>query len=210
MFTGLVEDVGQVVAAEHHGDSVLLSIAPKSFAVAELALGDSVAIDGTCLTVTARGEGRFQALAGPETLSRTTLGLLGAGASVNLERALRAGDRLGGHMVQGHVDGVGVITARTANGPAVNIAVEAPAALGRYMIEKGSICVDGISLTINAIIDPSDTARGCTFEVSLIPHTQDATTFAGKPVGAKVNLEVDLIAKYVERLVEPHKQGRIG
>lgn len=207
MFTGLVEDVGQVVAAEHHGDSVLLSIAPKSFAVAELALGDSVAIDGTCLTVTARGDGRFQALAGPETLSRTTLGLLGAGASVNLERALRAGDRLGGHMVQGHVDGVGVITARSANGPAVNIAVEAPAALGRYMIEKGSICVDGISLTINAI---TDAPTGCTFEVSLIPHTQDATTFAGKPVGAKVNLEVDLIAKYVERLVEPHKQGRIG
>ena len=207
MFTGLVEDVGQVVAAEHHGGSVLLSIAPRGFAVAELALGDSVAIDGTCLTVTARGDGRFQALAGPETLSRTTLGLLGAGASVNLERALRAGDRLGGHMVQGHVDGVGVITARSANGPAVNIAVEAPAALGRYMIEKGSICVDGISLTINAI---TDAPTGCTFEVSLIPHTQDATTFAGKPVGAKVNLEVDLIAKYVERLVEPHKQGRIG
>ena len=120
---------------------------------------------------------------------------------------LRAGDRLGGHMVQGHVDGVGVITARSANGPAVNIAVEAPAALGRYMIEKGSICVDGISLTINAI---TDAPTGCTFEVSLIPHTQDATTFAGKPVGAKVNLEVDLIAKHVERLVEPHKQGRIG
>ncbi len=207
MFTGLVEDVGQVVAAEHHGDSVLLSIAPRGFAVAELALGDSVAIDGTCLTVTARGDGRFQALAGPETLSCTTLGQLRAGASVNLERALRAGDRLGGHMVQGHVDGVGVITARTANGPAVDIAVEAPAALGRYMIAKGSICVDGISLTINAI---RDAASGCTFEVSLIPHTQDATTFAGKPVGAKVNLEVDLIAKYVERLVEPHKQGRIG
>jgi len=198
MFTGLVEDVGQVVAAERRGDSVDLAITPTRFPVAELQLGDSVAIDGTCLTVTEKTDRAFRALAGPETLQRTTLGELAAGARVNLERALRVGDRLGGHIVQGHVDGVGVISAMTPVGPAIDIAVRAPAGLGRYLIEKGSVAVDGISLTINQV-------DGDTFRVSIIPHTQDMTTLTAKAVGARVNLEVDQIAKYVEKLVLPHR-----
>src|SRR5262249_27435391 len=138
--------------------------------------------------------GEVELVAGPETLERTSLGLLAAGSSVNLERPMRLGDRLGGHMVAGHVDGVGRIAAVTPRAEAVDVRVEAPGALLRYVIEKGSICVDGISLTVNAVDEHS-------FSVSLIPHTQTATTLAQKGSGATVNLEVDLIGKYVEKLV---------
>jgi riboflavin synthase len=141
-------------------------------------------------------------VAAAETLGRTTLGALAAGDDVNLERPLRIGDRLGGHMVAGHVDAVGTVASRQARGEAVDLTIAAPPEVLRYVVEKGSIAIDGISLTVNAVDE-----RG--FTVSLIPHTQSVTTLARKPIGAGVNLEVDLIGKYVEKLVEPHR-GRSG
>jgi riboflavin synthase len=195
MFTGLVEDVGRVSAAVRRGEALDLEITPAVLPVAELGLGDSVAVDGTCLTVTERGGGRFRALAGPETLARTTLGALAAGASVNLERALRASDRLGGHMVSGHVDAVGTIGARTAVGPAVELRFDAPPDVLRYVVPKGSIAVDGISLTVNRVDEYS-------FAVALYPFTLEKTTLGAKQVGAPVNLEVDVIGKYVEKFVQ--------
>ncbi len=194
MFTGLVEDVGVVAAAEKLGDALDLTIATSAIDADELALGESVAVDGVCLTVTARGDGRFRATCGPETLARTTLGGAGAGTRVNLERALRAGDRLGGHMVAGHVDAVGTIAGRRPLGPGVELRFAAPAAVLRYVVEKGSIAVDGISLTVNGVDEYS-------FAVALIPHTLDKTALGGKAPGARVNLEVDIIGKYVEKLL---------
>jgi riboflavin synthase len=197
MFTGLVEDVGRVVAAERAGDALDLRIATAVIPAAELALGESVAVDGVCLTVTARNGNEFRVLAGPETLARTTIGALAAGTRVNLERALLASARLGGHIVAGHVDGLGTLAARTPVGPAVDLRFEAPAELLRYVVEKGSIAVDGISLTVNRV-------DGYAFAVSLIPHTLEHTSLGDKPVGARVNLEVDIVGKYVEKLLAGH------
>lgn len=198
MFTGLVEDVGRVTRAERRAGALLLEIATGALPVDELALGESVAVDGTCLTVTQRGQGRFQALASQETLDRTTLGDVRPGLSVNLERALRATDRLGGHIVAGHVDGVGTVSERSPLGPAIQVSFAAPPALLRYVVEKGSIAVDGISLTVNHVGEYA-------FAVVLIPHTLEKTALHAKPVGARVNLEVDVIAKYVERLALPYR-----
>ena len=194
MFTGLVEDIGRIERADRRGESALLEIAPKAIRAEELALGDSVAIDGVCLTVTAREARRFQALAGPETLKLTTLGALRVGAQVNLERALLPTTRLGGHIVAGHVDGVGEIVAKRPIGPAIDFQVRTPRELLRYIVVKGSICVDGISLTVNRVDEYS-------FAVGLIPHTLEKTTLGDKHVGAKVNLEVDILGKYVEKLL---------
>jgi riboflavin synthase len=194
VFTGLVEDVGTLARVTSRGDSSVLVIAPGAIPAAELALGESIAIDGTCLTVTARDEKTFEVLVSLETLARTTLGALRAGERVNLERAMLPTDRLGGHIVSGHVDGVGSIESRAPLGPAVEVEFRAPAELLRYVVEKGSIAVDGISLTVNRVSEYA-------FAVALIPHTLEATTLGEKQVGAKVNLEVDLIAKYVEKLV---------
>ena len=157
-------------------------------------LGDSIAIDGVCLTVIELGSDRASFVVGPETLERSTLGALTIGAQVNVERPLRMGDRLGGHLVAGHVDGVGKIVSKKGRGESLDFYVGTPAPLLRYVIEKGSIALDGISLTVNRV-----DGRG--FEVSIIPHTQDVTTLAKKSVGSDVNLEVDLIGKYVEKLV---------
>ena len=194
MFTGLVEDIGTLERVETRGDARVMTVRPAGIAVDDLAIGESIAIDGVCLTVTERGRGDFTVLAGEETLSRTTMGDLAAGVRVNLERALRLGDRLGGHLMQGHVDRVGVIQARREADSNLVVEVEAPAELMRYVAEKGSIAVDGISLTVVSVADYA-------FAVALIPHTMTATTLAAKPVGARVNLEVDMIAKYVERLL---------
>jgi len=200
MFTGIVEDVGQIRAlvALPSEQALRLTVA-ASLLDDEQALGASLAVDGVCLTVTAWRRGEVDAVVGPETVARTTLGKLGQGARVNLERPLRLGDRLGGHMVAGHVDAVGQIAQVAPRAEAVDVAVRAPAQLLRYVIEKGSIAVDGISLTVNAV-------DAETFTVSLIPHTQTATTLAQKGAGAHVNLEVDLIGKYVEKLVGGYRK----
>ncbi len=204
MFTGLVEAVGEVRRIDRRSDASVLTICPKSFAVSELVLGDSVAVNGACLTVTSiegSGEGgTFTVLAGAETLRRTTLGDLRVQSGVNLERALRVGDRLGGHLVAGHVDEVGEIVRRRDLGANLEIAFRASAQILRYVVEKGSITVDGISLTVNHVDDYS-------FSVALIPHTVEKTSLSTKSVGARVNLEVDIIGKYVEKLLGGYRGG---
>ncbi len=193
MFTGIVEEVGRVAELDLTPDGARIAI--QAPVLAPLArLGDSVAISGCCLTVVSvDGELlRFEAV--PETLSRTSLGTLAAGSPVNLEDALRAGEPFGGHIVQGHVDGVGEITAIAPEGDGHRLTVRAPAELLRYVVEKGSIAVAGISLTVAALRDDG-------FEIALIPHTWISTTVSRLQVGDPVNLEVDVLAKYVERLL---------
>jgi riboflavin synthase len=201
MFTGLVEEVGKVVRVEPlaQGEGRRLALTARLLEQ-PLEVGASLAVDGVCLTVVDWQRGHAHLEVGPETLERSTLGRLSVGAGVNLERPLRLGDRLGGHLVAGHVDGVGRVQARTDRGPALDLFITAPAPLLRYVIEKGSIAVDGVSLTVNRV-----EARG--FEVSLIPHTQAVTTLPVKALGAEVNLEVDLIGKYVEKLLGPREAG---
>jgi riboflavin synthase len=194
MFTGLVEDVGTVVRADRRSDALVIVVRPQAMPVGELALGESISHDGVCLTVTEIGGDSYQVLAGAETLARTTLGALRVGAKLNLERALRAGDRLGGHLVAGHVDGVGEITARRDLGANIVYTVRAGRDLLRYIVEKGSIAIDGISLTVNRADEES-------FDVAIIPHTASKTTIVDKRAGQRVNLEVDVIGKYVEKLL---------
>jgi riboflavin synthase len=191
MFTGLVEDVGTIAGVSPDGDALRLEIAS---AFNDLALGESIACDGVCLTVTSQRQGRFEVLAGPETLARTTAGRWVVGQALNLERALLATTRLGGHIGAGHVDGLGTIASRQARGPAVDFAVRTPPELLRYVVAKGSICVDGISLTVNTVDEYA-------FSVSLIPHTLEHTALGRKRVDDAVNLEVDIIGKYVEKLL---------
>ena len=198
MFTGLVEDVGRIARAEALPSQRGRRVAVEAKLLEEeLPLGASLAVDGVCLTVTAWKKGAADVEVLAETLERTTLSELKPGARVNLERPLRLGDRLGGHMVAGHVDGVGRIEAQRPRGEAIDLTIVAEAELLRYVVEKGSIAIDGISLTVNRV-----DARS--FDVSIIPHTQVATTLTGKSAGARCNLEVDLIGKYVEKLVAPH------
>jgi len=200
MFTGIVEEVGEIRALVPLPSEQALQLTVRAPLLDdEQALGASLAVDGVCLTVTAWRRGEIDAVVGPETVARTTLGKLGQGARVNLERPLKLGDRLGGHMVAGHVDGVGHIAALSPRAEAIDVTVRAPGELLRYVIEKGSIAVDGISLTVNGVDETS-------FTVSLIPHTQSATTLAQKGTGGLVNLEVDLIGKYVEKLVGGYRQ----
>jgi riboflavin synthase len=194
MFTGLVEDVGTVVRLERRADAVVLAVRPARIPVAELALGDSVCHDGACLTVTSTDGAEYTVLAGAETLARTTLGGLAVGARVNLERALRVGDRLGGHWVTGHVDGTAELAERRDLGANLVLRFTTTAALARYIVEKGSVAVAGISLTVNA-------ADATGFAVAIIPHTRDHTTLGALAVGGRANLEVDILAKHVEKLI---------
>jgi len=194
MFTGLVEDVGSVVRADRRSDALVIAIRPDAIAAADLQLGESIAHDGVCLTVTETSRDAFTVLAGAETLKRTTLGDVRVGTKLNLERALRAGDRLGGHLVAGHVDGVGEIAARRDNGANIIYTVRAAPDVLRYVVEKGSIAIDGISLTVNRV-------DGDGFDVAIIPHTAAKTTLTDKHVGRRCNLEVDIIGKYVEKLL---------
>ncbi len=194
MFTGLIEGVGQVAALEPRGGDVRLRIAVGSLPFADVALGESIAVSGVCLTVIEFDAGSFAADASTETLGLTTLGGMVVGQAVNLERAMRPSDRLGGHLVSGHVDGVGRVLSIHDDGRAQRWRFAAPASLSKYIATKGSICVDGVSLTVN-VVD----AEG--FEVALIPHTVSHTAFASTRVGDPVNLEIDLVARYVERLL---------
>jgi riboflavin synthase len=192
MFTGLVQGMGSVAEVERSDDGARITIAtPLS---SELSAGDSIAINGVCLTAVTLRDGSFAVDAMNETLARTSLGDLAEGAGVNLELALRAGDRLGGHVVQGHVDGVGEVVEQHGDGFARRVRIEAPPDVMRYVVEKGSIAVDGVSLTVIAVDDRS-------FTVSLIPETLQRTNLGGIDVGTRVNLEVDVLAKYVEKLM---------
>jgi riboflavin synthase len=204
MFTGLVESKGSLVRRTQHGRDARLVLRGDLVTSARdpIVLGESIAIDGVCLTVDVIAEagepGRptvFEVDASSETLEKTTLGSLPIGAAVNLERALPIGGRLGGHIVSGHVDGVGRVVEKIPTGAALKVVFEAPAELARYIAPKGSICVSGVSLTVNGV-------SGSTFDVMLIPHTRDKTSLDGLSVGARVNLEVDVLARYVARLLE--------
>jgi riboflavin synthase len=189
VFTGLVQDLGTVTAVDGSEDGVRLAVRTAL----ELAEGDSVAVNGVCLTATAVGDGGFRADVMNETLRRSSLGALDAGSRVNLELPLRAADRLGGHFVQGHVDGVGGVWDFRDEGFARVVTIGVPAELMRYVVEKGSITVDGVSLTVSALGDDW-------LQVSLIPETLERTILGAVDVGQTVNLEVDVLAKYVERL----------
>jgi len=194
MFTGIIEGVGHVAVRDLIGGDVRFTINVGSLPFDDVQLGESIAVNGVCLTVIAFDAHSFQADASTETLGLTTLGQLAAGAVVNLERAMRPTDRLGGHLVSGHVDGVGQVLSIHEDARAQRWRFAAPAALHRYIAKKGSICVDGVSLTVNEV----DQAG---FEVALIPHTVAHTAFSASGVGSAVNLEIDLVARYVERLV---------
>jgi riboflavin synthase len=194
MFTGIVEELGEIVGSEDLGDSARLTIRGP-VVTGDARHGDSIAVNGVCLTVVdVLPEGRFTADVMAETLNRSSLAVLAQGSPVNLERAAAVNSRLGGHIVQGHVDGTGTVISRTPSAHWEVVRIALPAALSRYVVEKGSITVDGVSLTVSAL--SSDW-----FEVSLIPTTLGLTTLGSAPAGTPVNLEVDVIAKYVERLL---------
>ncbi|HYH91012.1 MAG TPA: riboflavin synthase [Solirubrobacteraceae bacterium] len=194
MFTGLVADMGTVADVEATADGVRLRV--RSALAGELGEGDSVAVNGVCLTATQISDGAFAADVMHETLRRSSLAGVAGGARVNLELPLRAADRLGGHVVQGHVDGVGTVRETAPDGFARVVTIEAPGELLRYVVEKGSIAVDGVSLTV-ASVTPD------TFAVSLIPETLERTNLGAAAPGTPVNLEVDVLAKYVEKLMVP-------
>lgn len=195
MFTGIIQAVGRLGPPEARGGDLRLRIEAGGLDLSDAQLGESIAVSGVCLTVVAFDATGFSADVSNETLSLTTLGRLQGGAAVNLERALRAGDRLGGHLVSGHVDGLGRVEKRWPDARSERWRFAAPASLLRYVAVKGSICVDGVSLTVNAVDD-----RG--FEVNLVPHTLENTAFGTAVDGSEVNIEVDVIARYVERLAQ--------
>lgn len=194
MFTGIIEGVGRLATREPRGGDVRFTFGVGSLPFEQVQLGESIAVNGVCLTVIAFDATSFQADASTETLSLTTLGRLAEGAPVNLERAMRPTDRLGGHLVSGHVDGVGTVRFIYEDARAQRWRFAVPRPLLRYIARKGSICVDGVSLTVNEVDDEG-------FEVALIPHTVEHTAFAATAVGSAVNLEIDLVARYVERLL---------
>ena len=198
MFTGIVEEMGRVTAITRSGPSARLTIAAKTV-LEDAHLGDSIAVNGVCLTVTDQTEGSFSADVMAETLRRSGLGALQSGSPVNLERAMPADGRFGGHIVSGHIDGTGTVAALRREDNAVWVTVHAAPALLRYIVEKGSVAIDGVSLTVAAV-----DADG--FSVSIIPHTGAQTILLGKRPGDTVNLECDVIGKYVEKLLGPHQE----
>jgi riboflavin synthase len=196
MFTGIVKEVGRVASIDGGADGVRIEIDAPATAASGVVIGDSIAINGCCLTIVSATNGRLSFQAVPETLSRTALKQLGSGSRVNLEAALRAGDPLGGHYVQGHVDGVGSVRSTAPEGDGKRIWIDAPTDILRYVVEKGSITLEGVSLTVAGLDDEG-------FAVALIPHTLAETTLGELAAGDPVNLEVDVLAKYVERLLPP-------
>jgi riboflavin synthase len=194
MFTGIVQDVGQLRRRERREGDERLTVGVRRLSLAALRVGDSVCVSGVCLTVTALEPDAFAADVSRETLGLTTLGALAPGSAVNLEPALRAGDALGGHLVSGHVDGLATIADISRDARSMRVSVAVPPALARYLSPKGSVTLDGVSLTVNEV-------EGATFGVNLIPHTQEVTTLGRWQAGDHVNLEIDAIARYVERLL---------
>lgn len=199
MFTGLIEGTGKLKTIEPRGKDMRLSI-QASFDLEGFQIGESVAVDGVCLTVVSWQARAFTVDVSQETLSRTTLGQRSVGDEVNLERALRLGDRLGGHLVNGHVDGKARVMARKQRGDSLVFVFEVVAELGRYIIEKGSVAVNGVSLTVNRCGEQS-------FDVNVVPHTARVTTIGSLRVGDEVNIEVDIIGKYVERFVQTFQES---
>ena len=202
MFTGIIEEVGTVSRVQHSGNASFIEIQAKKV-LEDVHLGDSIAVNGVCLTVTHFGGGVFRADVMNETLNRSSLGSLTSGSPVNLERAMAANGRFGGHIVSGHIDGTGIITDIKNDGIAVWYKVSAAPELLRYIVEKGSIAIDGISLTVAKVTDTS-------FSVSIIPHTAAQTILSMKKTGDTVNLENDIIAKYAEKLMKPAETPKTG
>lgn len=195
MFTGIIEAVGKISAMESRGGDMRLQINTGQLDMSDVKLGDSIAISGVCLTAVEFDKNSFAADVSGETLAHTILGDLTKGDSVNLEKALTPSSRLGGHMVSGHVDGVGEIVSRTKDARSIRFQLQAPDNLIRYIARKGSVCIDGISLTVNEV-------DGDHFELNIVPHTLEQTTMAEFEPGRKVNLEVDVIARYLEQLIK--------
>ncbi|NHA15555.1 riboflavin synthase [Thioalkalivibrio sp. XN279] len=194
MFTGIIEAVGSISALEPRGGDVRLRVQAGGLDLAAAAIGDSIAVNGCCLTAVELAADGFAADVSRESLALTTLGRLERGSRVNLERALTLAKPLGGHLVTGHVDGVGEVESRADDGRSVRFRIRVPAELSRYLARKGSICVDGVSLTVNEV-------DGAVFGVNIVPHTLEATVFGSYRAGSRVNLEVDIVARYLERLV---------
>jgi len=197
MFTGIVQAVGSVTRITPKGGDVELCIAAPTLNLRSTALGDSIACSGCCLTVTRLDGQSFFVDVSRESLAVTTLGQWQVGTPINLELALRAGDALGGHYVSGHVDGLGRVVALRDDGRSLRVDFSVSRGLGRYVAQKGSICIDGVSLTVNGVSDEGDTTR---FDVNLIPHTRDQTILKGYAVGTQVNVEIDMIARYLDRM----------
>jgi riboflavin synthase len=203
MFTGIIQSIGTLTRIEPKGGDCRLTIDTGKLPMADVKLGDSIAVSGVCLTAVELGPRHFCADVSKETLSRTTLGDAKTGTRVNLELALLPTTRLGGHLVSGHVDGVGGVVDKHGDARSVRFTIEVPAPLARYIAEKGSICVDGISLTVNEV-------NGARFGINIVPHTLKETTLGETEVGRRVNLEVDILARYMERLLLGDKAAECG
>ncbi len=194
MFTGIIEAQGEIKSVDRRGDDARLHIIAGNLDMSDVQLGDSIAIEGVCLTVVQFDANSFMMDVSLETLSKTTLGEFKPGRKVNLEKALLPTTRLGGHLVSGHVDGVAEVISRQQVGESIRFEIKLPDALAKYVAVKGSICIDGVSLTVNNV-------DGAVFDINIIPHTAEVTTIAYYQTGSKVNIEVDLIARYLERLL---------
>jgi len=202
MFTGLIEDTGRVASLERRGDAAVLRI-ETALPAAEIAIGDSVAVNGVCLTVSPQPGTVLSFDVSPETMTRSTMRSLRSGSRVNLERALRLGDRLGGHLVSGHIDCIGKLTRMETMSGSHVLTFSLPSGYCRYLVEKGSVAIDGISLTVNAVTTTE-------FSVTIIPHTFAHTTLADIRTGSEVNIETDMIGKYLERLAQPWSGGGLN
>jgi len=202
MFTGIIAALGKIESLHETGGDIRMTVNTQTLDLSDVKLGDSVANNGVCLTVVEMANAKLSFDVSRESLERTSLGSLTTGSEINLEKALAVGDRLGGHFVSGHVDGLGKVLARQESARSVQFRFEVPAGLERYIAEKGSICIDGTSLTVNNVSDNW-------FEVNIIPHTMQETIMSGYKIGTEVNLEVDLIARYLERLLPSDKKTGI-
>lgn len=194
MFTGIIQSIGEVAVIEQKGEDTRVRVLTNKFDLADVQLGDSIAVNGVCLTVVELPGDGFWADVSGETLDCTTFKALTVGTKTNLEKALTPTTRLGGHLVSGHVDGIGKVVERYNDGRSVRFHIQTPDEMAKYIAEKGSVCVDGISLTINSV-------KGAIFELNVVPHTLQETTMGQFKVGTEVNLEVDIIARYLERLI---------